>query len=193
MKMRKNSFFAFCFSIIPGAAHMYMGFMKLGISFMVLLTLDILIAIMLNAPIILVFLPILWFYSFFDAHHKRALPEEEFQSLDDNYLFNNITGDEIGKLFRGNLRPIIAGVFIFLGTYMLYQTFLDFIRPMLNRRWLYEIYRMFYDLPKIVIALFIILVGMKLIGGKKRELDLEENNNAITATEIKVEDINEEN
>ena len=35
-QQKKNKFFTFMFSFIPGAAEMYMGFMKQGISLMTL-------------------------------------------------------------------------------------------------------------------------------------------------------------
>ena len=31
---KKNRFLTFCFSMLPGAAEMYMGFMKTGVSLM---------------------------------------------------------------------------------------------------------------------------------------------------------------
>ena len=34
MTKKKNGFLAFCFSLIPGAGEMYMGFMKQGASIM---------------------------------------------------------------------------------------------------------------------------------------------------------------
>lgn len=35
MRKRKNGFWTFVFSFIPGCAEMYMGFMKMGLSLMV--------------------------------------------------------------------------------------------------------------------------------------------------------------
>ena len=34
MKKEKSKFLTFCFSLLPGAGHMYMGFMKMGLSLM---------------------------------------------------------------------------------------------------------------------------------------------------------------
>ena len=41
---KKNRFFTFCFSLMPGAAEMYMGFLKTGLSLMVTFAAAIVIA-----------------------------------------------------------------------------------------------------------------------------------------------------
>ena len=45
---KKNRFLTFCFSMLPGAAEMYMGFMKTGVSLMSLFMLVIMVAIWMN-------------------------------------------------------------------------------------------------------------------------------------------------
>ena len=48
MKAKRNSFFTFLFSLLPGAGHMFMGFMKIGVSLMAAFTLVIFLASWLN-------------------------------------------------------------------------------------------------------------------------------------------------
>ena len=45
---KKGKFLTFCFSMMPGAAQMYMGFMKMGVSQMLLFLLVITVSIWLN-------------------------------------------------------------------------------------------------------------------------------------------------
>lgn len=177
MKMKRNSFFAFCFSLIPGAAHMYMGFMKQGLSIMILLTLDIAAIAMLNLSVFGVVIPIIWFYSFFDAHHKRALPENEFNKLEDKSLFSEYTGKELANLTKGKTRPILAGVLIFFGFYILYNTGLDSLYYFVPNRFYNGIFSIVSKLPQTLVAIFIIYIGYRLIKGKKIELEDNSNNN----------------
>ena len=88
MKTKKKSkFLTFCFSVIPGAAQMYMGFMKMGVSLMALFALIILFAVWLNQGALATFCVIAWFYSFFQANHLASLSDEEFHMVEDGYLF----------------------------------------------------------------------------------------------------------
>ena len=48
---KKNKFFTFCFSLFPGAGEMYMGFMKAGVSLMLLFFLALLIPTVLRLDI----------------------------------------------------------------------------------------------------------------------------------------------
>lgn len=170
MKLKKNSFFAFCFSLIPGAAHMYMGFMKQGMSIMILLTIDIAVAAMLGLSVLTVVIPIIWFYAFFDAHHKRALPEEEFKNLEDKSLFSDFTGTDLINLTKGKSRPILAGILIFFGCYIIYDYIIDAMYSIMPGFLYAGFYSIFNRLPQILVALLIIYIGYRLIKGKKIEL-----------------------
>ena len=65
MRRKKNGFFTFIWSFMPGAAEMYMGFMKCGISLMVLFLGGFMLSSLIRIGDVMLFLPILvWFYSF---------------------------------------------------------------------------------------------------------------------------------
>ena len=86
MIRKKNKFFTFIFSFVPGAGQMYMGFMKRGLSLMSYFILIISISVWLNiGPLMLIAL-IIWFYSFFDTQNLSSTPDDEFYSLEDQYL-----------------------------------------------------------------------------------------------------------
>ena len=86
MKKQKHGFWVFIFSLIPGAGEMYMGFKKQGISIMLLFWGSIALASITGLGWLAMFLPVIWFYSFFNVHNLKSLSEEEFYSVDDNYV-----------------------------------------------------------------------------------------------------------
>jgi len=186
MKGKKNKVNAFLCSLIPGAGHMYIGFMKQGVSLMILFLFPILLETFLGLSNITLFLPIIWFYAFFDLHNKRALDDRELQNLEDNYIFSNIESDEIIHQMKGKLRPIFAIVFVLLGGYSIYDLIMEIFPKWLsyNYSYTYE-YDLFYliliRLPRFLIAFVIIYLGFYLIRGKKQELlSLNESEHAST-------------
>ena len=98
MQKQKKGFLLFISSLIPGAGEMYMGFFKQGISIMTLFWAIIAIAGGLNISSLVIFLPVLWFYSFFHVHNLKELPEEEFYAIEDNYILH------LDRIFQNNIR-----------------------------------------------------------------------------------------
>ena len=70
---KKNRFLTFCFSCLPGAAEMYMGFMKMGVSLMLLFFLVCILSAWLNQGALVAIAVVVWFYSFFHANHLAGL------------------------------------------------------------------------------------------------------------------------
>jgi TM2 domain-containing membrane protein YozV len=64
---RKSKMLATFLSIFPGAGHMYLGLQKRGLQLMVAFLFSIYILDVLHLSLFLFLIPILWFYSFFDA------------------------------------------------------------------------------------------------------------------------------
>ena len=84
---KKNKILFFLFSLIPGAAHMYIGLVKRGLVIMLALVAGAGLAMMADTPAFLLVLPVLWFYSFFDAWNKYHLPEDKLAKVQDDFLF----------------------------------------------------------------------------------------------------------
>ena len=167
MTRKKNGFWAFWFSLLPGAGEMYMGFMKQGVSIMGVFWLLIFLAAILNMGPVLFILPILWCYSFFNVHNIRGMPDEEFYALEDDYAFHL---DKFLPLERWSRRQntIAAAVLIFLGASMLWQYMVGYLEWLLPS----PLYWMLMDdVPQMIIGVFLICGGLMLIRGKKRELD----------------------
>ncbi len=181
MTSKKNSFWRLCFSLLPGAGEMYMGFMKMGVSTMSLFMAVFFIATILEIGPLMIVGMVVWFYSFFHVHNLASLADEEFYSVEDDYIFHfgEIPASE--KLHFPNTRKLLAAVLIFTGIVTLWHGMLDLLYELLPQR-TYEMFFYFaHDLPRLVIGVGIIYLGVLLIRGKKKEIDglleEEEDNN----------------
>ena len=76
MTKQKKGFWLFIFSLIPGAGEMYMGFQKQGLSIMTVFWGCIALSAGTGIGWLIMALPILWFYSFFNVHNMKYLTEE---------------------------------------------------------------------------------------------------------------------
>ncbi len=174
MIRKKNGFFTFIFSLLPGAGEMYMGFMKQGVSLMGSFFLLLFLASWLNIGPLLLALPVFWFYGFFHVHNLRGMPDEEFYALEDHFFFNL---DEIlpkGQNWMGKYRKGAAVVLIIVGAAALLENLEQIIVPFLPRE-LVEIYWVFSNrVPECVLSVALIVGGIYLIRGKKQQLEEEE-------------------
>nr|WP_295272262.1 hypothetical protein [uncultured Blautia sp.] len=175
MKKQKHGFWVFIFSLIPGAGEMYMGFKKQGISIMLLFWGSIALASITGLGWLAMFLPVIWFYSFFNVHNLKSLSEEEFYSVDDNYVLHmdQFSGN-MGKFLQKH-RNVTAWILILFGICILWSRFttlLYLIVPVELADYAYEICN---SLPQIVIAAGIIAAGIYLLTQQKKKLEEDEN------------------
>ena len=124
MANKKNGFWTFIFSLIPGAGEMYMGFFKQGLSLMGLCAIVSIVASFLGIEELMILLPLIWFYSFFHVHHLRSLPPEEFHALEDKILFFDDRDFQLGTLTE-NRKKAIAVVLVVVGVILLWNSMLD--------------------------------------------------------------------
>jgi hypothetical protein len=64
---RKSTFLTFFLSMMPGAGHFYLGLMNRGLQLMLVFMGGIVTIVILGIPELAPFLPVVWFYSLFDA------------------------------------------------------------------------------------------------------------------------------
>ena len=103
--MKKNGILTLLFAFIPGAGQMYQGYMKRGLS-LVLMAAAICMASAL-IPRIVVVLLVVFMYSFFDTFHLRAqismgtAPEDDYLALgpEGSGMAGHLSGD--GSTARG--------------------------------------------------------------------------------------------
>lgn len=176
MIRKKNSFFTFCFSFLPGAGQMYMGFMKRGVTLMSAFWIIIFLAAWLGLEPLLFAMPIIWFFAFFDTFNLRSMPDDEFYAMEDEYLFIPEFAKEKTQLMQSKYRNILALVLIIIGFSILWNNFTDILNYYLPNYLSYAIYRIGRYFPQLVIGIAIIALGLYLIRGKKNELDAKDQN-----------------
>lgn len=174
MTKQKHGLWVFLFSLIPGAGEMYMGFRKQGLSIMLVFWGTIALASVVNFGWLIMFLPILWFYSFFNVHNLKSLSEEDFYSVEDTYIlhldqFIGSTDSAIKKH-----RTVVAIILIIFGVSILWNNFTDLLFFILPEPINSFLSTLFYQLPGSVIAVAIIAAGIYLLRNKKQQLDQEE-------------------
>ncbi|MBU3182106.1 hypothetical protein [Clostridium psychrophilum] len=174
MKKEKSKFLTFIFSLMPGAGHMYMGFMKMGISLMAVFFFIIFLSSFFSIGPLLFVLPLVWFYSFFDCMNKRYSTDDEFLTLEDKYLFSL---DELVKIDKDVLKKhrLASGILlIIIGGYLIWNNILNTLSAYISS----ELFSLINDVtrvaPQIIIGIVIILAGLKLIKGKKKECDMND-------------------
>lgn len=174
MIRKKSSFLTFCFSFLPGAGQMYMGFMKRGISLMSAFFLLIFISVLTGLGTLMLAMPILFFFAFFDTFNLRAMPDDEFYAMEDDYLFIQELTKERSRIIQSKYRNVLALALIIIGFSILWNNIYDLMREFLP----YYISNMIYQFgryfPQLIIGLAIIALGLYLIRGKKKDLDLDE-------------------
>lgn len=163
--MRKSRFLTFWLGMIPGAGQMYLGYMKRGTSLMLAAILDITIPILLNLPVLTCLLPLIWFYSFFDALNLRSLAYDERYRPMDDYMFHFSTlakYDIFGFLQR---RRFLVGILcILLGVHLVLQ---NIVGPFFSTVFDIYLYGFFSRLPTVLIAIAIIWFGVRLLRSDK--------------------------
>jgi len=181
MKAKKKSrFLTFCFSLLPGAAEMYMGFMKIGVSMMILFFAVIMLSIWINQGVLGVLAIVIWFYGFFHANHLASLPDEEFAQVKDEYLFGMDALPGIDTVIK-KYHKWIAYLLIFFGVCFLWSSMTDLLYDVLPEAYDFiprMMWRVGNYVPSFVIGIGIIFAGIKMIAGKKAAFMDEEEKKA---------------
>jgi len=175
MIKKKNSFLTFCFSLLPGAGQMYMGFMKRGISLMAAFFALIFVSSWLNLGPLMLAMPVIWFFAFFDTHNLRSAPDDEFYSLEDNYILVPDFIKEKSNLIQGKYRTVFAIILIIIGFSILWNNMFEIVKVVLPDYISNFIYRFGHYFPQLIIGFAIIAIGLYLIRGKKIDLESRDN------------------
>lgn len=174
---KRNKFWTVIFACLPGAGHMFMGFMKMGLSLMLLFFGWFAVSSFLRLEALYFIVPVIWFYAFFDCINKAFCSDETFAALEDHYVFEKYMQNK-PSFDLGNKKKLVGTCAILLGVYLLIQNVLSMVTRYVNiydNDVLYNLVYMVRDfLPQGIIAGVIIVIGARLIMGKKRELDDDE-------------------
>lgn len=170
MKNKKNRFWVFVFSLCPGAGHMYMGFMKMGLSFLMGFMISIALINLTGLDVLGVIPVVIYIYAFFHANNIASLNDERFYALEDEYLmgFDGI-GETRFKLNQKS-RSIAAVVLILIGICMLGKIGFGMIGDYVgldNPVMKLIFYTMRNVVPRVLMAIAVIWAGIVLLRGKK--------------------------
>ncbi len=177
--MKRNDFLTFLFSLIPGAGQMYQGYMKRGLSLILLFVLPIMIGSSM-IPVLMALAAVVYMYSFFDSlnlHAQLKGADGEKEAPEDNFLVHMdwLEGGDLKRLTAGKHHLLGWGC-VALGVAALYQSvlrpFLSRLINMIPNEAIYNALNGFlYHVPNLVIALVFIYVGLWLIRGPKKKAE----------------------
>jgi hypothetical protein len=156
---KKSKSIATFLSIFPGAGHLYLGLQQRGIQLMAAFLFSIYILDVLRLGIFLFLIPIIWFYSFFDAMQKVSKYGEE--KIEDvpiiSYLINHQKWVGIGL--------VVMGLY-----YLLMNVVIPVFSPMISN--IIQIDLMFWIQRYFQTGLVCVLLiggGIKLLSGSKQK------------------------
>lgn len=179
MKPRKrSSFFSFAFSFLPGAAEMYMGFFRNGFTLLALFIISFVIPAQLYVADVLFAIPLMiYVFGFFHARALSKCPEEEFCVLEDKYIWEELIADNGINVPADTARKWFSALLIIVGVCAVWSNLEDLIGLLFSGFWNareYEIFHAIFDrVPQFAFAIAAIWGGVKLIGGKKNEIEVK--------------------
>ncbi len=162
----KSSFWVFVSSLIPGAGEMYMGLMKMGVTTMTLFFGMFSIIEIFHVSEFAIFLPVVWFYSFFKVHGYKRMSEEEFAKVEDRAIIKKGTWEELStnKVAVKSLGVLM----VLVGSKICLDQFLENVADYIDSNLFWNVfYFLQYDAMRILLAIVIVIVGICLITGKR--------------------------
>lgn len=174
MRSKKSNVFCFLCSFFPGAAEMYMGFMKMGVSLMALFFLCFIIPTVLGSSNVFVLVSVLvWFFGFFHARNLAACSDEELSLREDVFIWEELGYTEQLKMKKKSVNKWIAVLLIFCGACMIWNNVWDIMYQFLPSEYFDYVWTVMDRIPRIAVAIVIIVIGVRMIMGKKEELEDE--------------------
>ena len=168
---RKHGFLLFLTSCIPGCGEMYQGYMKRGISILTAFCAVFALAAFLEIGALAVLMVPLWLFSFFDSYNLRGQTDAQAEANPDAYLFglSDMDSQRMSNLLQKR-HSLVGWVLVVLGVYILFDTFVGRLMQLLcewmGQWWLYDV--VMRDVPRMVVTIFIIALGVWFIRGPKK-------------------------
>lgn len=166
--MLKNGLLTLLFAFIPGAGQMYQGYMKRGLSLMLMCCVIGVLA-MLFAPIAF-FLMLVFMYSFFDTLNLRAQIALGNAPADDYLVHLDPKDKRLARLLLDS-HKLVGWALIAFGALIAYQSLIMNILGDLVYRWGHSspVFRALYlvmaSLPDVVVCVALIVCGVWLVKG----------------------------
>lgn len=166
--MLKNGLLTLLFAFIPGAGQMYQGYMKRGLSLMLMCCVVCVLA-MLFSPIAF-FLLLVFMYSFFDTLNLRAQIALGNAPADDYLVHLDPKDKRLARLLLDS-HKLVGWALIAFGALIAYQSLIMNILGDLVYRWGHSspVFRALYlvmaSLPDVVVCVALIVCGVWLVKG----------------------------
>lgn len=145
----KSKFVTLFFSLIPGVGHLYLGLMNRGLQFLLTFATAIIVMAFLEVGGLFVFLPVIWFYSLFDALQQHQLIQEG--------IYEDRPLPFWSKLYFSH--KWIAYSLIGVGAYIIFERLLRFV----SRFFLINYHYYLNDLRSFLVAAILIFIGYRLL------------------------------
>ena len=160
----QHGFLLFLTSCLCGCGQMYQGYMKRGLSLLLALFGLIAVAGFLSMGPLAFFAPVVWLYAFFDSYNLRRLIAQG-TAPEDAYLFglSDMDSRQMTALLKKR-HSVIGWVLVIVGAYLLYDTL---IRRLGGILWDWLYYFLCYDLPRVVMTVLVIALGVWFIRGPR--------------------------
>ena len=171
----KNGFLLFIASCLSGCGQMYQGYMKRGVSLLLAFCLVLFASTYFFLGTLALFLPVIWLYAFFDSYALRSqltagtAPEDAFL-----FGLSDMDSKRLGALLHKR-HSLIGWVLVAVGVYMLYDMLMGQLSGLFFGwfgEWLYSLLR--YGLPRVVITVLVILLGLWFIRGPRAKAPIED-------------------
>ena len=171
----KNGFLLFLTSCLSGCGQMYQGYMKRGLSLLLAFFLVIFVSTYFYLGTLALFLPVIWLYAFFDSYALRSQLSAG-TAPEDTFLFglSDMDSKRLGALLHKR-HSLIGWVLVAVGVYMLYDMLMGQLSNLFFGwfgEWLYSLLR--YGLPRVVITVLVILLGLWFIRGPKAKAPIDD-------------------
>ncbi len=180
--MKRNAFLTFLFALIPGAGQMFQGYMKRGLSLILMFVLPIMVGALVM-PTLMALAAVVYMYSFFDAMNLHSQLKDSGMTTysdikNDDYLvhMNGLFSGDLHKL-AGGKHHLIGWGLIALGILALYQTtllpMLESLLQLLPENVYWSLRNVVRGIPSAAVAVLLVIVGIWLVRGSKKNADQE--------------------
>ena len=182
--VKKNNFFTFIFSFLPGAAEMYLGFMKNGFSIMAIFFVTCALGIFTEFDFIMAIVALEWFYGFFHARNVAKLDDEGFAGFPDVYVWEEFDSGRALHIPVEKVRTAFAVILMLIGLGMIWDYVAKIVFKLIPNEYWDFLYPIISDIPSVLIAIVLVAAGFILIAGKKKQLVMPENAADVVAKEV---------
>ncbi|KGA95816.1 hypothetical protein AJ85_10475 [Alkalihalobacillus alcalophilus ATCC 27647 = CGMCC 1.3604] len=155
---RKSKPIAMLFAIFPGAGHLYLGLQRRGLQLMALFLIGLFLMDLLRLTMFLFLIPIIWFYSFFDALQKVAQYDENLKDV------------PIFTAFQNYQKWIGIGAILLGGYYLFDQVLIHALAPTFEQHFGMDLRFWFYNyFQTFIVCTLLIAAGVYLLSGSKKQ------------------------